>query len=482
MPARLVFDAMSLFTKRLSVLPDETLFDLEYRLYEPRFMGVPIGATLTTCLNAHLPANPVAALRALLGWAKFYWFGHRGCQPLPHMEKGRLLLTWLDDTPRYNDMVLPVAREFRPEQYNVIGGYPALRAQLSPEVGYCTKYQICNVDMRVWRNEYGRCRGAWHRQLLRWLRDHRLPLWLFPQLAYALAIRSLYVYGFFRFLEDVQPTAVLADSEHNHPWACLILAARQMKIPTLQMIHCAIYTSYIFYPLLSDVALCWGEQQREQMISFGVEPERLQITGCQRLTRKIAADGSTVRARLGLPQDVSVVMLATNPIARLQWRKQVFAFGDAFSGCDDLVAVARLHPSERRSMYSEEIAQYRNVRFFESSEWTVEESFSVCDVVVSHNSGLGNDALVMGRPVVVLDVLGEPMSNGQVLADKAGCPVVKTSDDLRQTVTRMLRDPDYRQSLHEQAEKYVSWFCSAYGQEAARNVANELSRRMTLKR
>ncbi len=445
-------------------------------------MGVPIGLTLTTCLNTQLPANPLAALKAVLGWMMLCWFGHRGCQPLPPLERGLALLTWLADTPRFNGMVAPVANEFGVGQYNVIAGEPDVRHLVNPGAGFCTKYQICSGEMGGWRREYRRCCGAWHRQIWNWMSVHNLSCWLFPHLAYALAVRSLYVHGFFRFLDRIQPTAILTDSEHNHPWPCLILAARQLKIPTLQMIHCAIYTSYIFYPLLSDAALCWGEQQREQMISFGVEPERLLTVGCQRLTRSNPADRVHVRTKLGLPIELPVVMLATNPITRDKWRKQVFTFGDALKGVDGLTGVVRMHPAEKLESYREEIAKYPWIRFFESRQWTLEESMAACDVVVSHNSGLGNDALVMGRPVVVLDVLGEPMSNGQVLADKAGCPVAKTADELRQTVTRVLGDGCYRQTLREQAEKYVAWFCNAYGQDAARNVADEFRKRIAARR
>lgn len=105
---------------------------------------------------------------------------------------------------------------------------------------------------------------------------------------------------------------------------------------------------------------------------------------------------------------------------------------------------------------------------------------AISEVVVIHNSGLGNDALVFGRLVVLLDVLAEPLSNGRTLADHAGSPVARTAVELRQAVDRILNDPDYRAGLHRQAEDYVQWFCAAFGQDAARNVADEVRRRARL--
>jgi len=121
--------------------------------------------------------------------------------------------------------------------------------------------------------------------------------------------------------------------------------------------------------------------------------------------------------------------------------------------------------------------QYPGIRFFENHQWTVEETMATCDVVVIHNSGLGNDALVFGRLVVLLDVLATPLSNGRTLAANAGSPVARTAAELRQTVDRIFADADYRQELHHRAEEYVQLFCSAFGQDAARNVAVEVIKR-----
>jgi hypothetical protein len=245
------------------------------------------------------------------------------------------------------------------------------------------------------------------------------------------------------------------------------------------MMHGVIYGQYGYAPLLSDVALCWGREQVEQMIERGVEPERLLITGCQRLTRTPRVGGEEIRARLGLPLNRPIVMLATGPMAREEWRKLVFTFGEAFQDHAGVCGVVRLHASEKLDNYQAEMSRYPGIRFLENHQWTVEEAMAACDVVVMHNSGLGNDALVFKRLVVLLDVLASPLSNGRVLANKAGSPVASTANELRQIVDRIFTDADYRQGLHRQAEEYVSQFCAVFGQDAAHNVAVEVKKMAT---
>lgn len=463
-------------------VPADALFDLEQRLYEPRFMGVPIGATLTDFfVTSRYDVGPTSTLRSLLLWWYFVKFGPRHRSALPPLASGRILLTWHADTTRLNDMLLPVLAELDPERCNVIGGAPSLRRKVSPASGFCTEVQILPTDRKSWGIEYARCRVAWHCQIRRWLREHHLPIRLFPYFASALAVRSLFVVGCINLLKRIEPAAILTDAEHNSPSCCLILAARQHGIPTVAMMHGVIYPPYGYTPLLSDVVLCWGEQQREQMIALGTEPERLLVTGCQRLSRVNRADRMEVRARLGLPLDNRVIMLASAPMLREEWHKLVFTFGDALEALPGVTGVVRLHASEKLENYRTEIARYPGIRFLGNHQWTVDEAMAACDVVVAHNSGLGNDALVMGRPVVLLDVLASPLSNGKALADKAGCPIARSASELRLVVNRILEDRIYREVLKNRAEEYVTWFCAAFGRDAAHNVTVELTKRLKIK-
>jgi hypothetical protein len=169
-------------------------------------------------------------------------------------------------------------------------------------------------------------------------------------------------------------------------------------------------------------------------------------------------------------------MLATGPIPKERRRRLVFPFAEAFKDTALATGVVRLHASEKLEDYREEMAEFPSIRFLENAPWSVDEAMAACDVVVINNSGLGNDALVMGRLVILMDVLDEPLSNGQVLADKAGCPIVRSASELRQAVDRILTDRVYRARLKNQAEAYGAWFCAAFGQEAARNVVVEVRR------
>jgi hypothetical protein len=98
------------------------------------------------------------------------------------------------------------------------------------------------------------------------------------------------------------------------------------------------------------------------------------------------------------------------------------------------------------------------------------------DIVVSRDSGLGNDALVKGKLVVVLDNLPEELGNGRSLAEHAKAPVVRDARQLQLVVSRILSDEAYRTELKDAAERYVNYFCAAFGDKAARNAAEAVHR------
>jgi hypothetical protein len=272
-------------------------------------------------------------------------------------------------------------------------------------------------------------------------------------------------------VDRLQPSVVVTEHDRNPFGACLVLTARTRGVPTVTMMHGVGTSSYEFTPLLADLALCWGEQQRLQMMSFGVPDDRLVITGCQRLTRTLTSEPSTARSKVGLPPERPVVLLASANINRESPHFVAQAFCEAFSGQHELSAVVRLHPSENLAFYSQELRRFPDIRFLANDAWTVDEALAASDVIVCRDSGLGNDALVKKRPVVVLDNLPEELGNGRCLAEHARAPVVHDAGQLRSVVEKILSDVRYRMELAEAAERYVPFFCSAFGADAAHNAA-----------
>ena len=201
------------------------------------------------------------------------------------------------------------------------------------------------------------------------------------------------------------------------------------------------------------------------------------IGGCPRLTRELDLAPAAARAAMGLDPHKPVVLHAT-----VNYRQHRLRLTESFcrsaAGQDAFQAVVRLHPVETKAEYAELAAKYPEVRFTASGEYPLDTALAAADVVVVHSSGLGGDALIKRRLAVVLDVIDFPLGHGQDLIDQGGCPRARSADELRTILLRLLGDPQERQRCEQAGEGFVAAFCSFFGDESARRIAEHVLGRL----
>ncbi len=146
---------------------------------------------------------------------------------------------------------------------------------------------------------------------------------------------------------------------------------------------------------------------------------------------------------------------------------------------EEASAFVRLHPSQTLDFYQPIADRYPGVRFFANAAATLDESFAAADVVVMRDSGIGSDALVKQRLVVVLETHREPLLHGQELIDCAGCPCATSAGELATTVERILADEQYRRGLFTAAEQFVRGHCEYFGQDSATRIADCIRQHMS---
>jgi hypothetical protein len=237
-----------------------------------------------------------------------------------------------------------------------------------------------------------------------------------------------------------------------------------------------ISTTTGYTPLIADIAFCWGEQHRARMTALGTAAERLVVAGCQRLRRELPVDVEATRRRLALPPG-PIALLATSPGDPSTRAALLDGFASMLAG-SGVAGVVRLHPSESPAGYEAWRERLPGGAFL-PPEVSLEEALGIADVVVCHESGFANDALIKRRPVVVF--CPPPLAlglNGRDLIDNAGCPLAGDATSLRREVLALLQDPMRRAVADAAAERYVGQFCARFGDDAARFIAATVARRL----
>ena len=461
----------------------EALFELEQELAEPLFMGVPIGSTL----------GGLFGLELLCGQGKWdlksvnldrlrYWYHYfRGLRLTPKQEisdTGRIIITWSNEKPYNRDLILPLLKGLGASRCLIIGKTSSMESQLPIGTEFLLWENLPSIDLKTWRKNYSLCKPIWHGKLREWIRRQGITQEVFPRLVDTMLVQSQKVMVSANLLNQIQPSVVVVEHDRHIDQAPLVLTCKFLGIPTMTMIHGVISSSYGYVPLLADLAFCWGERHRQQMIEMGTPPERLVITGCQRLTPNLTMNSAVARRKVGLPPEKPLVLLATNPIYSEYRKKLVNTFCEGLTACKDISAVVRLHPSERLDFYAKERAMFPSVQFQNNDEWTLDEALAASDVIFCHDSGFGNDALVKGKPVIVMDVLPVPLGNGKELVEQAGCPYIRNSVELAKVLHLALSDSSFRQELSDRTRSYLGRFCAAkrrYGDDVNRWHVHEIT-------
>jgi hypothetical protein len=455
------------------------LREIERTLSEPLFHGIPIGQTLNDVLiiglltkRLHLNHNKLwmTYARMIYHSIRIHWPKKKAALP----SARPFLVTCLSASSRIRELMLPVVDALGRDLCIVACAGPTLSFEIS---------DLCDVDWKqalpkapnLWRKEYLKCLPQWSKKLRCLCQKNRLPKGTYELLTLSMLYSTQNVAGCIALLDAWSPSIIVTEYDRNSYWSCLVLAAKALGIPTVTLVHGVMNENAVGYtPVLADKIICWGSLQKETLIGEGENPEKILVAGCPRLTRELPLTAEQVRVKMGFDSKKSAIMLATSPINPKILEKTVSAFCIAAEKAGNWSAFVRLHPSEKIATYLNMAKKHPSVRFFENATFSLEDALAAIDVVVVQNSGMGGDALVKGKLVVVLSMDGPPLGYGAELVNNAGCALARSADELLTEVEQLLYDKSRNQNAHVMAEIYVNNFCTAYGKDAAAKIAEIL--------
>ena len=456
-----------------------TLLAIEDAVNYPKFAGYRVGVMLNDVLtvaffDARKTWNWETRLAdKILQFLQRWHQGQSGRSALGSL-KGRILITWLFDRDDLRALMIPIAEKIGLSKTLVLVANKAMQSKLPAQTACLPWHEFPAINMQAWRQEYDRCAGIWRMRLEKLLEQHALPSYIATHLLQKLQVQTQRLMSADILIAAVHPKAIVTEYDRNSHASCLMLSAERHGIPTITMLHAAAlgtYPAYAFAPVLARFVCCWGDQHYANLLAHGVLPERLVVTGCQALEHGTPKeDRKAVSAKLGLDSRRAVLMLATSPIAiesRLAYTRM---FCQAASLMEGVQALVRLHPAERRDEYQTLINAFPNIRFLENCALSRDESLAVCDIVITHESSFGFDALIKGKPLALIDLHEAPLIHCRELIEVAECPIADNVDALVSVLLRLLTDSGWRKLKKTAADAYVETFCKHYGAEALSHV------------
>ena len=217
---------------------------------------------------------------------------------------------------------------------------------------------------------------------------------------------------------------LLGDYDRGNASAPIFVAAKKYKTPSVVIQHGVINPPYGYTPLIADIVFVWGKMQKKQYLELGVTDERIVITGTP-IVSKIATIN---KVKLNTKKNI---VLAVNPIKKEYIKQQIDTFSQ-LAQKDNYNLYIKVHPSQNVST----VKKMLDNEFIKilSKDIKFSDFVNMCDVLVTHNSGLANECILNEIPVIILDNLPISAGNGVELNTFCNVPLVNNVEQLNKQI------------------------------------------------
>jgi hypothetical protein len=285
-------------------------------------------------------------------------------------------------------------------------------------------------------------------------------------------------------LAAVAPGVLCLYAESSGWGRAALAACRAAGVASLAVQHGIIYPKYYSYlhppdegdcPRPDRTALFGEAAQRILLERGGYRPETLVLTGSPKFDELLRAarqwDREALRRRLGVALEERLVVVASRYRGIRETHQSI---GSAFAGLvraiearEGVRGLVKPHPAEPPDAYAADLRSLaaRRVQLLRPGTDLL-ELLHAADVVVTVESLSAVEALVLSRPVLILNM----PTNLRELVEHGAALGVPCGDDPAPALEAVLFDPATRDSLARARERYLSYVACGVDGHATQRI------------
>jgi glycosyltransferase involved in cell wall biosynthesis len=270
-------------------------------------------------------------------------------------------------------------------------------------------------------------------------------------------------------ITSIKPDIVIMLNEISLSDRLAALVSAQVGTPSISIQH-GLYIGYAYRKLATDKVIVWGNEPKKFWEKRGCTPEQVISVGsfAHEKWRDLIEINRTVSPDGGRPR---VLFLGQNPAAFISartHRKTVDAVFRAIQSLPEYHFMIKSHPAENAEPYHaacNKLASNSNVEI--RTIGSVEDVILESDLVITIFSTAGLEAMLLGKPVIVLNLSQEPSIAPYVPAAE----LVESAELLPGAIQQIIKDPEHQQTLVSAGKKYADeYFGTIDGHAADRAV------------
>jgi len=268
-----------------------------------------------------------------------------------------------------------------------------------------------------------------------------------------------------KYLSVNKTSAIVTPGEWDAQSRVCVIAAKSCGVQTYSVQRGDI-TSFPGWggPIFSDFMTLNGPEVKKSMVSMGVPETKLAITGDPRFdpwinNKSIVFKDKITYDELNIPKKCKIVAVMTNPVTLNEKISHTEAYIngllDVTKNNRDLYLVIKLHPSEKDKCFYEKLRDNKEVgNVTIIRHYNTPQLLNDAAVVVTTISTTGEEAIFLGKPLVVVNLTNEPDFMPYAGSDAA--LTVRRRGDLDCILMSALNDQKVRDLLRVGRCEYVT--------------------------
>ncbi len=276
------------------------------------------------------------------------------------------------------------------------------------------------------------------------------------------------------------PKVVVVADEAMGVNAAVIALAKRRRIATLHVQHGAILDHPKHRRGETDIITVGGDAVKRFLVNLGTQPGQIVVTGYPQFDplddrEKLAAE--PVRERLGLPHDKKLVLFTMLSGAGVTPLHEVVTgvreVVDAFRKLGlQYSYVFKRHPADRGDLLSQMGVDVQSLGAVSTIDEPIHPLLMAADVVVTQMSTTGTEALLLGKPLVIVNLSGRPDTIPYV--EYGAALGVYRSGETTNALERALTDDGVRRRLTEGRDRFTRDFAYRPEQSSTECIVREI--------
>ncbi len=284
-----------------------------------------------------------------------------------------------------------------------------------------------------------------------------------------------------RIMERTVPKALLVTNYYSAPERAAIMLARTRKVPTLLLTFFPLAEGLPPIPVLVDKIALWGEDMRQFLLDHpSMAPKRMVLTGNPAFEYRLKkagltvgqADGDNVTAN-GHPNVLFISQAAQQDYTSEKRRIHLEAVYNAARLLPDIQFAIRLHPMESGHAHFEFIKNHALQNATIENGIDLYRAIMASDLVITFSSTAGIEAMLLDKPIIAINLVGEPVGRIPYLRDGAAYGVYER-ERLPQAIALVLADPDIRRQLSLKRQECLRRYLYQCDGQSANRIAAEI--------